>query len=130
MSYPFKAPSQRAQCLAVIDGDTIDVLIDKGEKDYSKRRIRFSRINAWEMKSKDAVEAAKALEAKNILIAWLKPNAVADLSAKEWPLRLIQEKNADEYGRRLAEVFFFDNGQEKNANDELIKNGMATLYKK
>ena len=39
-----------ATVLKIVDGDTIDVMIDLGLGVHCKERLRFARINAWEMR--------------------------------------------------------------------------------
>jgi endonuclease YncB( thermonuclease family) len=128
MGYPFRPLDLRAQCLNVLDGDTILALIDKGEYEYVKRKIRLSRINAYELTSKDPDEVTKAVKGKDFVIQWLSPNL--SINVDEWPLRILMQKNADEYGRTLAEVYFILGGKEHNAGDELLKLGLAVPYKK
>lgn len=130
MGYPYKAEF-RAQCVNVVDGDTIDLIVDRGFRDYTLTRFRFARINAYEMKAPDEKERDLAKKAKEQLITWLKPVTVLNLKG-DWSVRILTKKDPDEYGRWLAEVFFFDDTDktEKCANDELLKLGLAKLYKK
>lgn len=130
MSYPFKA-EYRAHCVSVIDGDTVDLIIDRGFHDYMLTRFRFARINTYELKSTDMEERLLANKAREQVVEWLKPIAVLELKNANWNLRVSTKKSADAYGRWLAEVFFMDaGGQEKNANDELLSLGLAKLYGK
>ncbi len=39
----------RAKVINIIDGDTVDLLVDKGTDDYKKMRIRLKGINAPEI---------------------------------------------------------------------------------
>ena len=38
----------RAKLMRVVDGDTIDAMIDLGFDTWIKRRIRFKGIDTWE----------------------------------------------------------------------------------
>ena len=58
----------------VIDGDTVDALIDLGFNTWKKIRIRLHGINAWESRTKDLKEKEKGLAAKNRLIELLEAN--------------------------------------------------------
>lgn len=58
----------RCQVLHVVDGDTLDLLIDWGRKQYTQERVRLNRINAPEIsKAKTRDEWVKGLEAKEFL---------------------------------------------------------------
>lgn len=58
----------RCQVLHVVDGDTLDLLIDWGRKQYTQERVRLNRINAPEIsKAKTNDERIKGLEAKEFL---------------------------------------------------------------
>lgn len=58
----------RCQVLHVVDGDTLDLLIDWGRKQYTQERVRLNRINAPEIsKAKTNDERVRGLEAKEFL---------------------------------------------------------------
>ena len=54
----------RGKLERVVDGDTIDALIDVGFDIWIKKRIRYSGIDTWESRTRDLAEKAKGLEAK------------------------------------------------------------------
>ena len=54
----------RGKLERVVDGDTIDALIDVGFDIWIKKRIRYSGIDTWESRTRDLEEKAKGLEAK------------------------------------------------------------------
>ena len=47
----------------VVDGDTIDVLIDLGFNIHTKKRVRIFGINTPESRTRDKVEKVKGLAA-------------------------------------------------------------------
>ena len=51
----------------VIDGDTIDAMIDVGFDIWVHKRIRFSGIDTWESRTRDLDEKKKGLAAKERL---------------------------------------------------------------
>lgn len=51
-----------AEVLRVIDGDTIEVLIDLGFSVFSKERIRLDGFNAPEIRTKDPIEKEKGIK--------------------------------------------------------------------
>ena len=61
----------RGKLERVVDGDTIDALIDVGFDIWVKKRIRYSGIDTWESRTRDLEEKAKGLEAKARLIELL-----------------------------------------------------------
>ena len=54
----------KAALIRVIDGDTIDALIDLGFDVWIKSRIRFYGVDTWESRTRDLEEKKKGLEAK------------------------------------------------------------------
>ena len=54
----------RAKLDRVIDGDTVDALIDVGFDIWVKKRIRYMGIDTWESRTRDLEEKAKGLKAK------------------------------------------------------------------
>ena len=51
----------------IVDGDTIDVIVDLGFSTYVKRRIRMYGINAPESRTRDLEEKARGLASKERL---------------------------------------------------------------
>lgn len=105
-----------AEILRVVDGDTIDVMIDKGFGDYSKERLRLARIDAWEPKG-DEREKGKAATA-----------FVKELLPVGDTVIIKTEKNelfSDSFGRYLMEVYLMSG---ENLGDMLLKEGHAVLY--
>ena len=51
----------RAQLLRVVDGDTVDAMIDLGFDIHIKKRIRLVGIDAWESRTRDLEEKAKLM---------------------------------------------------------------------
>ena len=131
MGYPFnKTMSYRAQCLNVVDGDTVDLFVDLGFKMYTKSRFRLSRINTPELNSKDPAEVVKAQAARAFVNTAIKDSGVVSFAESAWNLRIVPEKSADEYGRWLAEIFYTPAVSEISLNQQLIELGHAVLYKK
>ena len=49
----------------VVDGDTIDAMIDVGFDIWVKKRIRYKGIDTWESRTRDLAEKKKGLAAKD-----------------------------------------------------------------
>ena len=54
----------RGKLERVVDGDTIDALIDVGFDIWIKKRIRYVGIDTWESRTRDLDEKAKGMAAK------------------------------------------------------------------
>ena len=104
-----------ATLVKIVDGDTIDVLIDLGFNTTKKERVRLLGIDTPESATKDLVEKKLGLEAKEYITQWFTKNT---------PFRLQTTKD-DKYGRILG-VFTGLDG--KTLNDILVQNGYAWVY--
>ena len=54
----------RGKLERVVDGDTIDALIDVGFDIWIKKRIRYSGIDTWESRTRDLKKKQKVLKLK------------------------------------------------------------------
>ena len=107
----------------VVDGDTIDALIDVGFDIWLKKRVRFQGIDAWESRTRNLEEKAKGLEAKARLIELLDK-----VSSKPGFFR-IKSHGLGKYGRLLGELFIMDkDGNSISINEKLIEEGHAYIY--
>ena len=107
----------------VVDGDTIDALIDVGFDIWLKKRIRFMGIDAWESRTRNLEEKAKGLEAKARLIELLDK-----VSNKPGYFR-IKSHGLGKYGRLLGEIFIMDTDNNQiSINKKLIEEGHAYVY--
>jgi len=107
----------------VIDGDTIDALIDVGFDIWLKKRVRFMGIDAWESRTRNLEEKAKGLEAKARLIELLDK-----VSSKPGYFR-IRSHGLGKYGRLLGEIFIMDTDDNQiSINEKLIEEGHAYVY--
>ena len=107
----------------VVDGDTIDALIDVGFDIWLKKRIRFQGMDAWESRTRNLEEKAKGLEAKARLIELLDK-----VSSKPGYFRL-RSFGLGKYGRLLGEVYIMDkNGNQISINEQMISEGHAYVY--
>lgn len=103
------------EIVKVVDGDTVDVLIDLGFSVYHKERVRLSGIDTPEMNSKNLTEKEIAKKAKSFLTVWLKDQK--NLTIKTY--------KDDKYGRLLGEIF--GNGG-VCINNLLMEKGLAWDY--
>jgi len=100
----------------VIDGDTVDVVIDLGFDLSKKERVRLAGIDTPESRTRDAEEKVFGLEAK----AYLKTRL-------EGCEKLIVKTEKDgKYGRMLG--WFYSSDSEHSINNEMIEKGYAWEY--
>ena len=113
----------RGKLERVVDGDTVDALIDVGFDIWIKKRIRYSGIDTWESRTRDLAEKAKGLEAKA-----RNKELLLEVSSKSGYFRL-KSYGVGKYGRVLGEIFIEDaEGKQYNINETLISEGHAYVY--
>ena len=113
----------RGKLERVVDGDTIDALIDVGFDIWIKKRIRYSGIDTWESRTRNLEEKAKGLEAKA-----RNKELLLEVSSKSGYFRL-KSYGVGKYGRVLGEIFIEDSeGKQYNINKTLISEGHAYKY--
>jgi len=116
--YIYKAKLDR-----VVDGDTVDAMIDVGFDIWVKKRIRFMGVDAWESRTRDLEEKAKGLAAKARVIELLE-----ETSSKPGYFRL-KSHGVGKYGRVLGELFIQDEeGKQYNINETLVAEGHGYVY--
>ena len=106
--FTYKATVER-----VVDGDTVDALIDLGFDTWKRIRIRMMGMNAPESRTRDLEEKKLGLAAKDRLIELLK--------VKEF---VLESHGVGKYGRCLGTLWV----EELNINKQLIQEGHATEY--
>ena len=112
MSKKYEYP---ALLVKVVDGDTIDVLLDLGFHFFAERRLRLDGVNAPELSGETKKEG---LRAKRFVQRKLGPPGVQTLVVTS-----VQE--SDKYGRVVARVRL-ENGSD--LSELLLENGMAEAY--
>ena len=116
--YIYKAKLDR-----VVDGDTVDALIDVGFDIWFKKRIRFKGVDTWESRTRNLEEKALGLKAKARTKELLEK-----VSSKSGYFR-IKSYGLGKYGRVLADIFIMDkDGKQWNVNETLISEGHAYVY--
>lgn len=112
-----------ATVLGVVDGDTIDLMIDLGFDIHHKIRVRLFGVNTPESRTKDLKEKELGLKAKSFTQDWL--------TRHKWVfLNTIPDKN-DKYGRVLAKIYSSDKIEDPKTaclNTDIIQAGYAREY--
>jgi micrococcal nuclease len=103
----------------VVDGDTIDVIIDLGFDILFASRVRLAGIDTPESRTTDKAEKALGLEAKEYLKKYLK-------DAKSVVIRTEKMDSSEKYGRILGWVYI--NGESESLNNKMINDGYAWGY--
>jgi len=102
------------EVVKIVDGDTVDVIIDLGFNLSKKERIRLAGIDTPESRTRDLEEKAMGLEAKDYLT-----NKIEACDA----LRVKTEKDG-KYGRMLGWLYDGD----ANINMIMVTDGYAWEY--
>ena len=113
----------RAKLIRVVDGDTVDAMIDCGFSTFKKERIRLYGINTPESRTRDKAEKKRGLAAKARLKEMI----------KEGKNEFIVETSIDKKGKygRLLGTLYRDNDFGKLAtcyNRMLLEEGHAVEY--
>ena len=103
----------------VVDGDTIDVIIDLGFDILFASRVRLAGIDTPESRTTDKAEKALGIEAKEYLKKQLK-------DAKSVVIRTEKMDSSEKYGRILGWVYV--NGDSESLNNKMINDGYAWGY--
>ncbi len=103
----------------VVDGDTIDVVIDLGFDILFASRVRLAGIDTPESRTTDKIEKVLGLEAKEYLKKQLK-------DAKSVVIRTEKMNSSEKYGRILGWVYI--NGESESINNKMINDGYAWGY--
>ena len=108
--YEYKAKLDR-----VVDGDTVDALIDLGFDVWVKKRIRLEGIDAPETRTRDLEEKDRGLATKERLTGLL--------GASNGEFVLVSH-GVGKYGRCIGTIYI----DEKNINQLLLSEGLAEKY--
>ena len=103
----------------VVDGDTIDVVIDLGFDILFASRVRLAGIDTPESRTTDKAEKVLGLESKDYLKKHFK-------DAKSVIIKTEKMDSSEKYGRILGWVYI--NGDTVSINDKMINDGYAWGY--
>lgn len=119
MIFEYPNYTYRATVVKIVDGDTIDVMLDLGLYTSVRKRLRFLDMDAWEVRGEERELGLKATERVTELLD----------SAEEV---MVQTKmdSTGKYGRLLAVVWVraADSDVFINVNTTLVLEGHATVY--
>ena len=126
-----KPPSRKScynfrvtKIVKVLDGDTIDVLIDLGFDLFKKERVRIAGVDTPEKRTRDLEEKALGIDATNWLKKKLEDTIAGD--GDELTIRTELVGGTGKYGRLLGWLYI--NEDAVSLNEQMITEGYAWAY--
>jgi len=111
------------EIVKVLDGDTIDVIIDLGFDLYKKERVRIAGVDTPEKRTRDLEEKALGEDATN----WLKEQLDGAISGEDdLVIRTELVGGMGKYGRLLGWLYIGD--ETESINERMIQQGYAFPY--
>jgi micrococcal nuclease len=104
----------------VVDGDTVDLILDLGFNILYKQRIRLLGIDTPESRTSDVTEKIYGTIAKHALEKWCDKPFIE--------LRCDSEDCREKFGRVLGEIWVYENDEWINVNKWLCENHFAVPY--
>ena len=112
------------EIVKVLDGDTIDVLIDLGFDLFKKERVRIAGVDTPEKRTRDLEEKALGIDATNWLKKKLEDTIAGD--GDELTIRTELVGGTGKYGRLLGWLYI--NEDAISLNEQMITEGYAWAY--
>jgi len=106
-----------AKLIRVVDGDTVDCMIDLGFDTWVKARLRLKGVDTWESRTRDLEEKKKGKAATAFTKKYMEKNDGKFT---------LQSYGKGKFGRVLAEIFI--EGENSSLNNLLIENNHAYVY--
>ena len=111
------------EIVKVLDGDTIDVLIDLGFDLYKKERVRIAGVDTPEKRTRNLEEKELGIDATN----WLKEKLDSTIAGTdELTIRTELVGGVGKYGRLLGWLYIGDGNV--SLNEQMIDEGYAWEY--
>ena len=111
------------EIVKVLDGDTIDVMIDLGFDLFKKERVRIAGVDTPEKRTRDLEEKELGIDATN----WLKEKLDSTIAGDdELTIRTELVGGVGKYGRLLGWLYVGDGNL--SLNEQMIAEGYAWEY--
>ena len=111
------------EIVKVLDGDTIDVLIDLGFDLYKKERVRIAGVDTPEKRTRDLEEKELGIHATD----WMKDKLNETIKGdEELTIRTELKGGVGKYGRLLGWLYVGD--ATLSLNEQMITEGYAWAY--
>ena len=111
------------EIVKVLDGDTIDVLIDLGFDLFKKERVRIAGVDTPEKRTRDLEEKALGLDATEWMKKHLEDTIAGD---EELTIRTELVGGMGKYGRLLGWLYVGEDTV--SLNEQMITEGYAWEY--
>ena len=108
-----------AKVMDVIDGDTLDLVVDLGFDVHFRVRVRLHGINTPESRTSDKAEKELGLKAKAYTKDWTTRHSTVFV-------KTVKDKK-EKFGRILAEIYS-DELKTACLNEDIIEAGFARKY--
>ncbi len=111
------------EIVKVLDGDTIDVIIDLGFDLYKKERVRIAGVDTPEKRTRNLEEKALGIDATD----WLKGKLEGAIAGDDdLIIRTELDGGVGKYGRLLGWCYIGDG--DLSLNEQMITEGYAWPY--
>ena len=125
-----KPPSRKScynfrvtEIVKVVDGDTIDVIIDLGFDLYKKERVRVAGVDTPEKRTRNLEEKELGIDATN----WLKDQLESAIDGEDdLVIRTEIDGGFGKYGRLLGWLYIGEDTE--SINERMIVEGYAWSY--
>jgi len=107
----------KCEVTRIVDGDTVDVILDLGFSILHKARVRLYAIDTPESRTRNKDEKARGLMAKNFIVQHVN-------AAEKCVIQTHLKDSKGKFGRVLGTLVT----DELNINDALIENHLAVAY--
>ena len=111
------------EIVKVVDGDTIDVIIDLGFDLYKKERVRIAGVDTPEKRTRDLKEKELGIDATN----WLTEQLDSAIDGEDdLVIRTEIDGGFGKYGRLLGWLYIGEDTE--SINERMIREGYAWKY--
>ena len=111
------------EIVKVVDGDTIDVIIDLGFDLYKKERVRIAGVDTPEKRTRDLEEKELGIDATN----WLTEQLDSAIDGEDdLVIRTEIDGGFGKYGRLLGWLYIGEDTE--SINERMIREGYAWQY--
>ena len=111
------------EIVKVVDGDTIDVIIDLGFDLYKKERVRIAGVDTPEKRTRDLEEKELGIDATN----WLTEQLDSAIDGEDdLVIRTEIDGGFGKYGRLLGWLYIGEDTE--SINERMIREGYAWEY--
>ena len=100
---------QRGICVYVVDGDTVDVLVDMGYRNYHYTPIRIANVDTPEIRGVKKEEKARGMEAR----------AIVEKMILNQPVLIDTTKQKQSFTRWEGDVYFLEGEHHVSVSDRI-----------